>query len=309
MPNPGFRQRVESLVLTIAWSQWAELGLSGWERHHRDTAIDIEALVLATPTIAVLDPRLLSESLDWCVTNGRRFVSGSRLRNLVSAATPEVAAAFGPFAATVNKHAHTNWFGATRPMTWRRTGRSGPPDLERPALIQARLRAVFGVSARAEVLKLLLSEPYRFMTIAELSLRTAYGKDNVADSVEMLRVAGVVETASEANRQHVRLGDPGRLLALAGAAPREFHDWAPILRMVLVFLRFVESAPSDPIPRAADIASLLREVQADIPRTVGVVPLRASTGEGFVADFESWVIRVLEAWAGTAGSPVGARTA
>jgi hypothetical protein len=308
MPSPDFSQRVESLVLTLAWSQWAEFGLSGWERHHRETALDIEALILATPTIAVMDARLLEESLDWCVTNGRRFVSGSRLRNLVGAAGPEVAAAFGPFAATVNQHAHTNWFGATRPMTWRRTGRSAAPDLERPALIQARLRAAFGVSARAEVLKLLLSEPYKFMTIAELSLRTAYGKDNVADSVEMLRAAGVVETASEANRQHVRLGDPSPLLALVGTAPREFFDWAPILRLVLVFLRFAESAPSDPIPRAADIASLLREIQADIPRTVGVVPLRASTGEGYVADFEAWVIRILEAWAGTAGSRAVAQT-
>src|ERR1017187_2823903 len=40
-----YSEEVSDLVLGTLWSQWAELGLSGWERHHKDVALDLEALI------------------------------------------------------------------------------------------------------------------------------------------------------------------------------------------------------------------------------------------------------------------------
>jgi hypothetical protein len=292
MPNPGFREQVEDLALGTAWSLWAELGLSGWERRHVQTAIDVEPLILATPIVAAQDARLLGESLSWCVTN-RRFVSAVRLKNLLKA-LPGVVSGFGPYSAAVNRDAHTRWPGATSPLLTAVSRNPAIPDLGRPALVQARLRALFGVSARAEVIRLLLPDPQRFRTIAELALTAGYGKDNVADSVEMLRRAGLVETASEANRQHVRLADAPRLAKLVGDLPASFPDWSARYRVTLALLQFARTGSHEPIPRAADIRALLRPIQPDIAREGIVIALRA--GEAYPEEFENWAISVLTGW-------------
>ena len=91
MPTLAFNAAVRDLALEIAWSLWAELGLSGWTRHHADSAVDLEPLIIATPRLGDWDARLLEESFDWCVQNSR-FVSAVRLRNMLTTwASPLVA--------------------------------------------------------------------------------------------------------------------------------------------------------------------------------------------------------------------------
>jgi hypothetical protein len=51
MPALVFSAAVRDLALEIAWSLWAELGLSGWTRHHAESAVDLEPLIIATPRL------------------------------------------------------------------------------------------------------------------------------------------------------------------------------------------------------------------------------------------------------------------
>lgn len=296
MPSRSFSDQVLSLALDLVWSVWAELGVSSWTRRHDLTAVDIEPLILATSYIGAHDARLMSESIDWCVAHGR-LVSVARLRNQLRASGEIVAESFGRYAATVNRHGRATWPDSGVPLDFQPTNRSSSPDLTRPSLLQLRLRALFGVSARAEVIRLMIAEPARYQTVSELAGRAAYGKDNIADTLDLLTAGGLAEAAGAVNRKHFRLARPDRLVELVGTLPAEFPDWAPLFRIAIAILEFSLHAPQDPIPRAAEVPRVMRQIQPDMPKVGLLSALRATTGQGLVSDFEAWAIRALSTWA------------
>jgi hypothetical protein len=302
MPNNTYNDQVQDLVLSTTWSLWVELGLSGWTRRHSWTAIDLEPLIIATSYFGRSDARLLQETVDWCVANAG-LVSAVRLRNQLKQATPAVASAFGNLAATVRAHTRVNWPGDGERLGLPLTHKSLSPDLARPSLVQLRLRAAFGVSVRAEILRLLMAEPGRFQGIAELATGAAYGKENVADALGYLNQAGIVEEAGSRNQRVYRLAHPIEFEAMAGPLPAENPDWAARFRVMLSFWDFSRSAAADPIVRASDIRILLRALQGDLARLGATWPLRLATGEALNEDYEGWSLQGLRGWAGSEGTP------
>jgi hypothetical protein len=297
MASANYSEQVQDLALDLGWRLWAQLGVSGWARSDDWTAIDVEPLIISTAYLGRLDARLLGESLDWCVSN-TRLVSVIRLRNHLKTAHAAAREAFGSFAATVRQHSRTKWPGEGEPHPFERTGRSSVPELKRPAVFQLRLRAIFGVSARAEILRRLQAEPNRHQSIAELASAAAYGKDNVADAIELLRMAGVVEDTGAVGQRVYRLTKQAELAGFVGELPTRFPDWAAIFRVTLTFVEFARSAPKEPIVRAAEIRGLLRKLGTDLARVGLVSTLRFATAEALNEDFEGWSLRALRLWAG-----------
>lgn len=181
----GYSRHVEEAVLDFLWSLWAELGVSGWTRRHRHWGIDPEPLVLFTAAVGQLDARLRDESTDWCIRYSR-YVSVARLKNLLRSAPPPVAAAFGEYAATVSTHASVRWPGATQARVYRPTGRSRIEGFTRPALVTLRLRALFGVGARAEILRHYVLSPAATFAAADFP-EAHHTKRIIAAELESLR--------------------------------------------------------------------------------------------------------------------------
>jgi hypothetical protein len=300
VPTRSYSERVVDLALELSWSLWAELGVSGWKRNHDAVAIDLEPLVIASSVLGRLDARLLGESLDWSVANPR-FVSAVRLRNLLPTFDRSTTKAFGNFAATVRKHRTASWPGEGRALRWSPTGRSSVPILTRPALVQLRLRAIFGVSARAEIIKWMLPQPNRPFGIAELAMFTSYGKDNLADALDMMTLAGVVTRnvmTTAGNAQVFTLSAASRIEELLGEipSPNDYPYWAARFRVVLELVDFAHSAPEDPTVRAAEIQRRVGQMQSDL-RWLGTFPYLRRGIEAVNNDFEKWSIAVLSNWA------------
>jgi hypothetical protein len=293
-----YSEEVRELVLGTLWSLWAELGLSGWERHHQDTAVDLEALIVATARLAPLDVRLTEEALDWCVTNGR-LTSAVRLKHLAGAADPTTRRAVGTFAGTVNANSPLSWPGATTPGAFTATGRSAAPELERPALIQLRLRALWGVSARAEVLRVMLAEGHRFMGISEVAAAATFGKDAVAEALENLQRGGLLEEAGARNLRVFRLGRRDDLVALVGREPNWQRSWAwPVVLPIMVGILDASELPDmSPLARAAEIQRRFREWQPALAR-LGVVTGALGTGLDFLREYEEFTLGALRTWSG-----------
>ena len=300
MPTLSFSDRIKGLALDLTWSQWAELGVSGWTRHHDQVVLDLEPLIIATSGLGHMDARLLAESLDWCVLNSR-FVSAYRLRNLLPTFGEATRAAFGRYAATVRKHRRASWPGEGDPLRFSPTGRSSVPDMGRRALLQLRLRAIFGVSARAEIIKRMLSEPDRPFGIAELTMYTAYGKDNLADALDMMSIGGLISrnvmtaggtvgvftfpTADNVNR------------LLGGIlAPDRHPYWAARFRLVMHLVDFATSAPADRVVRAAEIERLLGSMHSDLWWVAPYPRIRRGV-DAVNDDFEEWSTKLLSKWA------------
>ena len=77
-----FRDEYLELLLRFLWREWTALGVAGQEQTPVRHVIDPEALLLFTCSLGRYDQRLFDEVLDWLATNGR-FLNVQRMRNML----------------------------------------------------------------------------------------------------------------------------------------------------------------------------------------------------------------------------------
>jgi hypothetical protein len=286
-------------ALDLTWSLWTELGVSGQRRSHSNVGIDLEPLIVGTAYISRFDARLRDESLDWCVLNVS-YVSSDRLRNFLKTVDENLRQAFGPYSATVKKVRRVSWPGDGRPFVFSSTRRSVEPDLFRPALVQLRLRAAFGVSGRAEALRWLLDQPEHFVGSLELALKSYYGKDNVADTLDLLARAGLLQETLKTTAGNQRVFRLDRQTSIVSAlsdwmkVPQQ--RWDAVFRVVARLVEFARAAPGKPAARAVAIQEMLADLQSDL-RWLGTFPRLHQGVDAVNQDFDRWAITALRHWA------------
>lgn len=285
-------QEIDGLALDLAWSLWSELGVDGARRRHDWQAIDLEPLIIFTSYIGNTDSRLRANSIDWCIANAR-FASAFRLRNLAQQASPTMSAAFGRYAATVKAHARVPWPGSGEPLALWTSEHIGTPDLRRPSLIQLRLRALVGVSARAEILKLMLANPDRGHAASALAEAAGYGKGSVAQALDLLTMAGIVSVQPTANRLIYRLARPAELASALQWLPAVFPDWWPIFKVTEAIAEFAHSRSVTPGTRAAHAQRVLEHIEPDLRRLGISDQVPHSMGPASYSEFEHWAITFL----------------
>jgi hypothetical protein len=290
-------QEVDALALDLASSLWAELGVDGAARRHDWQAIDLEPLIIFTAQLGGADSRLRASTIDWCITNAR-FASAFRLRHLAERASAGAREVFGRYAATVRAHAKAPWPGQGDPLPLFHPERIGSPDLRRPSLVQLRLRALVGVSARAEILRLMLGDPERPQSASTLAEDAAYGKGSVAQALEMLTMAGIVQVQPHANRLLYRLARPGELAQALQWLPAVYPDWWPIFVVVEALIDYARSAPSAAPARLAALQKLLQRIDRELHRLGVAEHVPRAVVPASVAEFEHWALDFLSEQSG-----------
>lgn len=299
MPIDTFSaESAQRWALDLAWSLWTELGVSGQRRSHSNVGVDLEPLIVATAYLSRFDARLRDESLDWCVLNAS-YVSSDRLRNFLRTVDDNLRQAFGPYSATVKKVRRVSWPGDGRPFAFSPTRRSIAPDLLRPALIQLRLRAAFGVSGRAETVRWLLDQPDQFAGSLELARKSHYGKDNVADTLDLLARAGLLQDTvmtTAGNQRVFRLDHEAKIVtALFDWMKVPQQRWDAVFRVVARLIEFARIAPEKPAARAVAIQDTLAHLQLDL-RWLGTLPRLRQGVDAVNQDFDQWAIAALQHW-------------
>ena len=282
------RRRVRRQTLDLCWGAWAELGVSGWGRTHQDWAIDPEPLIIFTAGIADHDPRLRDEAMDWCIRNWRH-VSVARLRNiLLEQDEEEVHEAWGRFAATVNRAAGVRWpSAAIAAPPYRVTGRSILRPLSEPSLVFVRMRAMFGLGARTEVLRFLFFNQGR-ASAAALADATNYAKRNVSEACELLVQADVLQAKPVRNRFYYSLTNPDSLADFVGDIPPVVPDWSALFRVITAVLLLAESAPN--LSRDALVVEthrIAQQIEDDLD-SLEIEPPNRIRGAAFLDEWEQW---------------------
>src|SRR5882724_4971398 len=202
------RSELASAACRVAWGQWTALGVSGTVVP-QEHAIDLEALISFTPALRQEDPRLYDEALDWCVAHSQRLVSVGRLRHLRSTLPEAARVAYEQFAACVNATAkpRTPWPTTHAGTKVRTSGKSQRPELGQPALLQLRLRCLFGVTARADVLLRLLRPimVHELVPLAISDFADIGTKPTISEVLADLTMAGLVEKWRRGNRDYYEL--------------------------------------------------------------------------------------------------------
>lgn len=292
MPKTSFSEQLRHNVLDFAWSVWTELGVSGWLRRHEDVLIDIEPLLLFTASLT--DARLVDESMDWSIRYGR-FVSKVRLRNLLEASDDDTRRNFFEFAATVNARGRFGWpSDGARPRTkFEASGRSRVEDFGRPALLALRVRAIFGVGARAEIVRLFIANPIAALTAAELAEQSNYAKRNATEALASLHLGGLIKKVPFRNASRYLLGPREEFVSFIGELPRKFPAWDSLLRVLSSLLRLAErSEEQTPLSRALQAQKLAEDHALDFVRAGMTLPPRMAPGAEAWSDFVNWALTV-----------------
>ncbi len=283
--------QLEAYLLDLSWSLWTELGVAGVKRQHQDFLIDPEALILLTSAIMESDPRLRDEALDWCVHN-HHFISVSRLRVLVKALESYIAIPFSVFSGTVNAVAGVHWptFTSVSPLAFVPSNKSTSPKLNMPALLYFRLRTLFGVSARADVLAFFLSEEKTDFAAADVA-EIGYSKRNLFDILEGFSKTGLFNRKSIRNQQRYSLEKRAQMEKIAGPLPKYFLPWRAFLEVILPLRACIKATENKSLStKVVEIRNLLLQLENKLVVLRYAPPVMQADIQVYWESFSQWFL-------------------
>ncbi len=278
---------LRSALLSRAWIQWIALGVDATGERD-DAVVDPEALIALTAELGDADARLRDVSTDWCVAYGR-YVNGSRLKQVVrELRTPPDAV--GEYVATVAAAGGPAWPMATLPRSdYTTRGKARLDSALALARLRIRLRAAFGVNARADVLAALLAAPKVGLSVADLTRQTRFTKPNVSFAVDALVLAGLLEARTVGNERRVALSQNGKILP--GLRPPVTQpDWVTRFGVALEVLRFEERDEMSTSVRAIEARRVVESVRDRITSAGLPQPNIEAIGDDFAAAFDRWLV-------------------
>lgn len=290
---PTSSTEIREHVLDLLWSLWEELGVAGAvPRRHGHVFIDPEPLILFTALHGDLDPRLRDESIDWVIRYGS-YVSKARMKNLAQSWSSRTDPRFLEYCATVNAHARLGWpEDGARALEFRPRGRALLEDLTRPSLISFRARAILGVGARSELIRVLLSRPDAALTATELAQEASYVRRNIVKSLEPLQLAGFVKSSRAGASTRFALSRAQDLKTILAPLPDRFPPWGAILFVLRLLLKLVQEARGrSELHNALAVRKILKEHRADFERA-GLFPPVLPPGSKAWTTFERWAVEV-----------------
>lgn len=293
-------------IVDLLWRQWSALGVAGHAAERSNVAVDPEALLLFSSVFARHDARLFDEIADWLQQNGDwiNLLRMARLQREHDLGNVTVLGALAEHLVRSSSHAKWKVFAKKPPQSeqlaplfphllspgrtdeifsrwgWLRTplesrGLSKPPRPNHPASFLLKLRALFGMQSRAEVLAWLLAHESGHP--AQIARETGYFRGSVQNVLNELEVSGHVYATRDgrekrfiAPREHWRF-----LLTWAPNGAAEFPRWVPWAVLFTLIRRFHDVIAS---PAFASYSSDLQAIELN--RELSPLITRLSS-EGF----------------------------
>ncbi len=292
-----FSRLWQSELLDFAWRSWSELGVPGHAAGRSRRMLDPEALILFTCEVGRHDPRLFDEMLDW-ISLHERLINIQRLKTLLSRESfkggPVVSALAHfmgrPKTATKWRRLAEGLAGQTpdKSLFFLPDGRPLPVvktpdpafakagllrdkielryharvfDPRRPEALLLKLRALFGVNSRAELVAFLLT--HERANASEAARQTGYFQRTAYNALVEMKLSGLL---------HVTERGGENLYSLKTSAWAEFLEietiplwtnWPPLLsalETVWLKVRDSEWANRGPMKLALDLHLLFTDI-------------------------------------------------
>lgn len=302
---------IGATLLSLLRRQWQALGTTDKPGRPADWCVDPEALILIMTTQGRRDPALFDAMLDWLWVHGQS-VNVQRLKNIHRTLELGDRAVLAAIAGWLcRRTAQTKWkplaqgnlapnrhallFPAVAPTSpadsdpvfgrygWDRPLKVirpvGSPDSGQAGALLWKLRAVFGVQARAEVVLRLLTVASAHS--AEIARATFYFPRTIDDTIAELAASGMVRTARVGRQKRCWIRPEDWTFLRTWTQPAGFPRWVDWARLFKVSERLAQAC-EDPTaseePRASrltpaahdlrplvDAAGLLREIDPQRP--------------------------------------------
>ena len=253
---------LEQLLSTL-WSQWDAIGVQGSVAPAENAIIDPEALILLTASLGRYDARLFDEALDWMQSH-ERLINMARLNALLMKepySGGNVLSAVAHFLSAPRSAAKWKRMAGPRPkkdepLFFDKQGLAlpvvrGPDpffahaglirdkvvlrhmvqkfDPERPVNLLLKMRALFGVNSRAEVIAYLASHP--FSGAAEAATQTGYLRRTVHNTLVEMNLSGSLDTRVQAGENLYQLAEK-TWRPLLGRTAVHWRNWGAFFGVV-----------------------------------------------------------------------------
>ena len=322
------RDEVSEGLLTFAWRQWAQVGVSATVQGSDRWALDPEALILFTIGIGRRDPRLFDEMLDWMALN--YDLCPRRLRNLARrfplpaglvAAVIEWTrprphrtrpCSIRPAFLKQENQSSGTMSSDLSPSTIRylastgsfvplavRSGKSHQPNLDLMVNLPFRLRHLFGPGGRSEVMRVLLTWPEGSLDAARIADEAGFAKRNISDVLTSSAASGVIRSTWAGNERHFTAHQQrwSTLLGLTRQGMPAFVSWVHLLPAALQIMTWLDdkngTAESDYIV-ASQARRLMKQLERDLETAGTDVPvLPPAHGIDYMSVFAETINAVL----------------
>jgi hypothetical protein len=295
-----FNSNLKKYLVHFLWRQWAQLGLAAASTGKKDGwIIDPEALWLFSATFARYDARLFDEILDW-ISKNATFINIPRLKSLARRfGFDEMNVVAAMAAAVSQKKSRLNWrfsrtekrddatplfldvsgeplpdfepyddiflrFGFKRgKVELRGLSRQFNPVMPECALL--RLRALFGITARAETVLYLLTHDMAHPS--HIARETGFSQKNVQDTLVDISGSGLVHPAKLEGRMKMYFmkKDHRAPFLYLPESPPQWITWPPVFRGLQMLSKGVSKISSQPVSellKTAELRRLFGEVQS-----------------------------------------------
>lgn len=282
---------LQGALLNRAWIQWTALGVDATVERD-DAVVDPEALIALTAELGDADARLRDLSTDWCVAFGR-YVNGSRLKQVArEIGTPDDM--IGEYVATVAASGGPAWPMGTRPRpNYVRRDKARLDSAESRPRLRIRLRAAFGVNARADILAALLATSPGGLNAADLARITRFTKPSIASALDALLLAGLVTARAVGNERRFAL--PPKVPILPGLRPPVSQsDWAATFAVALEVLRLSGRDDMSTTVRAIEARRLIGRLADRISTERMPFPPLDAVGDEFLMAFDRWIVYLVD---------------
>ncbi|WP_404420521.1 hypothetical protein [Nibricoccus sp. IMCC34717] len=267
--SPRFNDELRTSVVQLLWRQWSALGVAGPVAQEGNCAVDPEALLLISTQFARHDARLFDEIADWLQRNGHwiNLMRLSRLEREFAFGDTAVLGALAEHLAQRTTHAKWKALSKNRPPSqppallfthlpppnradeiflrwgWLRPelefrGLSKAPHPTTPASFLLKLRALFGLQSRAEVVAWLLAHEAGHP--AQIARETGYFRGSIQNVLNELEVSGLIYSAREGREKHF-VAPRGNWRFLLASAPKnlaDFPKWVPWSDLFALLCRY-----------------------------------------------------------------------
>ncbi len=268
------KNQFQEQIFDFLWRQWSMLGIAGVAKSKDNRIVDPEALLLFSLSVCRYEPRLFDEIIDWLFHNGR-FINVQRLQQIQLKYDFNCGPQLSAVAELLAKKSsyRLKWSGLAKkyyqkhkePLFFDKEGNTLPCptdkdanpeflshglkrgqinlreysqafDLQSPACLLLRLRALLGINARAEILCLLASA--KEIHPSKAARMSAYYQKTIQTTLVEMAQSGVILTRTSKKEKFYRLkhGILDALLKPQGKSTL-WINWPPLFKTVEVIWR------------------------------------------------------------------------
>ena len=265
----SFKAQFRESLLAFLWRQWSALGVSGNARTGDDWLIDPEALLLFSTVVARHDARLFDEILDWLQLNADAINLQRLARFQKEHALGDASVLAAMATQLTHAKAHPKWrtvaarvirpdsTAAARPLFshlpaparadelwlawgWQRPrgelrGLSQTPRPDQPATFLFKLRALFGLQTRAEVMAWLLAHESGHP--ADIARATGYFRGSIQAVLNELAASGHVYALRTGREKNFGLRRDEWRFLMTWPDAKDFPRWLPWPVILALFQR------------------------------------------------------------------------